>query len=403
MMSDNLKMAVSNVWERKTRSGLTLLGITIGIMAIISLMGIGEGMQAAITEELSSLSDTMFVTTGQIDASAMGGDFDPSDIYFTERDLSVIQRTPGVSKVSPVAFSGAMITYGGETQGLSILGITPTDMKDIFGINAIGLSSGEFPNEGDKNKCIVGANIADDTFENNVHVGDKIRINGEKFYVSGIYNLQGIGLSTLTDDVIHLSMNDFEKITGSNDISTVIVRAADLDNIESIAQSIEYQLDKNHGDDDFASVTTTASIIDSIQSVFSIVNIVLLSIASIALVVASIGIMNTMLTSVMERTREIGIMKAIGARNTDVLSIFLTEGLLISFIGGCFGVFMGYVGATLLTYFLGNMSGGGFSAVVTPMSVLLGMLVSLLVGLLSSLYPARKAAKMSPIEAVRYE
>jgi putative ABC transport system permease protein len=166
---------------------------------------------------------------------------------------------------------------------------------------------------------------------------------------------------------------------------------------------MEQFVNENHGDDDFANAITMSSIIESIQQILSIVQVVLLSIASIALVVASIGIMNTMLTSVMERTREIGIMKAIGATNKDVLFIFIMEGILISVIGGIAGVVLGIVGSRGVSSLLTRSFGGELMPVITIYSVLLGIFVAVFVGILSSLYPARKAAKMSPIEAVRYE
>lgn len=375
-------------------------------MAIISLMGIGEGMQQAITGELSSLSDTIVLSTGEISANAFGGggfEHANNDDYLTERDISDIQRIQGIRDVSTVLFSVSTITFNGETKGVSLVGIDETNMESIFGIDVLGLEAGEFIKEGKQNTCVVGYNVAHEYFDTDIKLGNLIEINEKKFSVVGIYKKQGAGMTTETDDNIHITPRDFEKITGQSKSSSAIIRIYDVTQADVIAEEIEQTINENHGKDDFTNAITMSSIIDSIQQVLSIVQLVLLSIASIALVVASIGIMNTMLTSVMERTREIGIMKAIGATNKDVLFIFIMEGIFISIIGGLAGVLLGIGASSGLSTVLMRSFGGELTPVITLYSILLSIVVAVIVGVLSSLYPARKAAKMSPIEAVRYE
>jgi len=401
---DNIIIAYKNIKERKTRVFLTLLGIGIGIMAIVSLMGIGEGMQQAISGELSSLSDTIIIFTGQINAGVGGGGFVPSDNRFTDRDLEDVRRIQGLRDVSPVYFGIASVTFNGETQPVTMLGMDPISMKDIFGIEVMGLEAGSFMDEGELFKCVVGNSVAYDTYDADMRVGGKIRINDKNFVVNGIYKRQGAGLAVPTDDNIHLTDYDFKKITGQQEISGIIVRVYDVSEVNAIADEIELAINENHGSDDFADVTTMASILDSIEQILGIIQMVLIAIAGIALVVASIGIMNTMLTSVMERTHEIGIMKAIGAKNLDIMSIFMMEGLLISLIGGIAGVILGIIGARAFSLASAGWLGGeSLSPVITLQAVLLAIGVALFVGIISSLYPARKASKMSPIEAVRYE
>ncbi|MFO7676891.1 MAG: ABC transporter permease [Thermoplasmatota archaeon] len=404
MIFDNFLIAYKNIKERKTRVFLTLLGIAIGIMAIVSLMGIGQGMQQAISSELSSLSDTIIVFGGEINAGMGGGGFVDSGNKFLDRDIDSIQRIDGLRDVSPVYFGQAIITYNGITKPVSLVGMDPINMQNIFGIETLGLAQGEFMNEGEQFKCIVGHEVAYKIFDADMDIGRRIRINDNNFVVNGIYKRQGAGFSVPTDDNIHLTSYDFKKVTGIRDISGIIVRVYDVSNVESIAQEIEDVVNQNHGSDDFAQAITMASILESIQQVLGIIQIVLIAIASIALIVASIGIMNTMLTSVMERTHEIGIMKAIGARTTDVMTIFIVEGLLISLFGGISGVILGIVGAKGLSVILSGFIGGGMlNPSITLVSVILAVGVAMVVGIFSSLYPALKAAKMSPIEAVRYE
>jgi len=376
-------------------------------MAIIALMGIGEGMQQAITGELSSLSDTIVLSSGEINANAFGGGgfqhANSNNEYLTERDISDIQRISGVKDVSTVLFSVGVVSFNGDSNGVSLVGIDAENLEKIFGIEVLGLEKGEFIQEGRQNTCVIGYNVAHEYFDTDINIGNRIDINGKSFAVVGIYNKQGAGMSTETDDNIHITPRDFEKITGKSESSSAIIKIYDVTKADMIAEEIELVINENHGKDDFANAITMNSIIESVQAIIAIAQVVLLSIASIALVVASIGIMNTMLTSVMERTREIGIMKAIGATNKDVLFIFIMEGIFISIIGGSAGIILGVLGSQGLSSVLTSSFGGALSPVITTSSIVLGLAVAVIVGMLSSLYPARKAAKMSPIEAVRYE
>jgi putative ABC transport system permease protein len=388
-----------------SRSFLTLLGIAIGIMAIISLMALGEGMQQAITGELSSLSDSIIISTGGGVFSLFGGGGSSSSEYFTERDIADIAHIQGIKDISTQLSGSARAEYNGETTIISLTGMDTDVMMIQFGSS--DLEAGSFLSEGDQNNIMIGYTIAHGTFDADITVGSRIKINEEKFFVTGIFSQQGMGGITSSDNIILMNSRDFKILTGQSNISSAYVRVYDVNEVESIATNIENAINENHGKKDFVSATSMSSILDTIQSVIGILQLVLVAIASIALIVASIGIMNTMLTSVMERTREIGIMKAIGATNIDIMNIFIIEGILVSSIGGIIGIILGIFGSQGLTLILNNfMAMGGssqLSPVITIMSVVLAVSVSIIVGVLSSLYPAWKAARMSPIEAVRYE
>ena len=410
MFKDNFNLAYKNIRERMSRSILTLLGIAIGIMAIISLMAIGEGMQEAVTGELSSLSDTIIVTTGEglsTSSMGMGGGISLSEDngeYLTERDIADIQRIHGVKDVNTQLSSIGIARYNGEDVGVYIIGMETESMELKYSLE--DLESGSLLKEGDKNKIVIGYDVAHEYFDTDVYVGGRIKINGKKFVVNGIFAEQGGGSISPTGNVILLALEDFKKLTGESDIRSATVTVYDIDDVDLIAEKIEQEINENHGEDDYATATTMSSILESIQSVIGIMQMVLLAIASIALVVASIGIMNTMLTSVMERTHDIGIMKAIGATNKDVMLIFIIEGILVSIVGGAFGILFGIFGSQAISALMSRSGmGGGITLipVITMTSVGLAVGVSILVGVLSSLYPAWKAARMSPIEAVRYE
>jgi putative ABC transport system permease protein len=403
MFRDNVKLAIKNLRNRFSRSLLTLLGISIGIMAIISLLALGEGMQQAITGELSSLSDVVIVSTGGDVFSAFGGGGSTGE-YFTQRDIAVIERLQGVKDVSTQLSGYAVAEYNGKKTIVSLTGMEIDVMRLQYASQ--NLDTGEFLNEGNQNKIMIGYSIAHDTFDADISVGGRIKINGEKFFVSGIFGKQGFG-GVSSDSIMLMSSRDFQKLTGQSNISLIYLRVENVKDAESIATTIQNAINENHGRKDFATATTMTSILETVQSITGLLQVVLVGIASIALVVASIGIMNTMLTSVMERTREIGIMKAIGATNQDIMSIFIFEGMLLSSVGGIIGIILGVFGSQGLTLILNNFMTMGPSMNLTPIitisSVVLAVTVSLIVGVLSSLYPAWKAARMSPIEAVRYE
>ena len=407
MFRDNFNLAYKNIKERMSRSILTLLGIAIGIMAIISLMGIGEGMNVAVEGELSSLSDTIIVNVGGGFSMFSFGQSEDTGEYLTERDITDLERIPGVKEVNTQLTGMASLSFNGDGNSVMIT-VTGMDIESInlqYGLD--DLAEGDLLDIGDQSKILIGYDIAYDYFDNDISIGSRVKINGKKFFVNGIFSKQGMGGVSTNDDLVLLTSRDFQKATGESNIYSATVTVYNVNEVESIASEIERVINENHGEEDFASATSMSSILDSIQSIMGILQTVLIAIASIALVVASIGIMNTMLTSVMERTREIGIMKAIGATNKDIMSIFIIEGLLLSIVGGVSGIIIGIFGSRVVAALLSNMGPGGggipLEPVITFMAIALGLSVSMIVGILSSLYPAWKAARLSPIEAVRYE
>jgi putative ABC transport system permease protein len=410
MFKDNFDLAYKNIRERMSRSILTLLGIAIGIMAIISLMAVGEGMNEAVTGELSNLSDTIIVSTGEgfsTSGLAMGGGVSISEDngeYLTDRDIADIKRIHGIKEVSTQLSSMGFAEFNGRDVSVSIVGMDSKSMELRYGRE--NLESGSLLDEGDKNKIVIGHEVANEYFDSYVSIGSRIKINGKKFVVHGIFAEEGGGGISSTSNSVLLNLEDFKKLTGESNIRAATVRVYDISDVELIADEIEQRINENHGEDDYVTANTMSSILDSIQNVIGIMQTVLLAIASIALVVASIGIMNTMLTSVMERTHDIGIMKAIGAMNKDIMLIFIFEGMLVSFVGGVFGILFGVFGSQAISglMFRSGMGGGvTVIPIITMVSIGIAVGVSIFVGVLSSLYPAMKAARMSPIEAVRYE
>jgi putative ABC transport system permease protein len=401
-MRDSLSIVYRNVKQRKTRSALTILGITVGIGAVIALISLGMGMEAAITEQLIEMADVIMVMPGpqEFGFGAFGS--------FTDRDLASVRRIDGVKDVVGMRGEIEDVTYRDESFRLTVTGIDPDDIVAVFGEtirrqeDETGMAAGRDLRENDKQACEIGYSIAYDFFDQDIGVNDRLTINGSKFRVVGVLEEQG-GFRAEVDSAIYVTTRDSITILDNENVSELFVRVHDIEDAERIADEIEERIDDNHKLDDFTTAMTMGSAIEQLESVFGILQVVLIAISSISLIVAAMGIMNTMLMSVMERTHEIGIMKAIGAKNRNILSLFLFEAGLVSLLGGLCGCVLGVLGARAISFGIQTGFDVEIAAVVEPAVLLGGVAVAVVVGMLSGLYPARKASKMSPVEAVKYE
>jgi putative ABC transport system permease protein len=403
-MKDAFLLVYRNIKERKTRSILTLLGITVGIGAVIALISIGFGMQESITEQLVEMADVIMVTPGSAEFGSFG-----TFGSFTDRDLEAVRRIGGVKDAVGMKSAIEDVEYRGETFRLTVTGINPHDITAVFGETiqreeggeADTMAAGRDLRENDHQACEIGYSIAHDYFEDDIGVNDRLTINGSKFRVVGVLEKQG-GFRSEVDSAIYITTRDSETILDNEDISEIFVRVRNIEDAEKIADEIEERIDDNHKLDDFTSAMTMGSAIEQLESVFGILQVVLIALSSISLIVAAMGIMNTMLMSVMERTHEIGVMKAIGAKNRNILTLFLLEAGVVSAIGGVCGCILGILAARAISFGIQTAFDVEIAAIVKPEVLLAGLAVAVLVGILSGLYPARKAAKMSPVEAVRY-
>jgi putative ABC transport system permease protein len=396
-MRDKFLMAYRSIRERRTRSILTVLGIAVGIAAIVSLLSVGYGMEESITGELTGMADIISVLPGRISGSAY-----LEQGSFTDRDVKDVQRISGVKEVLAMTYGATEVEYKEKKIPIMVFGGDTKELESIY-VEPVGLREGRWLRENDYKVCVIGDRVANDFFDEEIHVNDKLVINGEKFIVIGVFEKGSLLYANDVDPHIFLTLRTAKEVLQTDEVKYLMVRVYNIDEADAIAAEIEKTINDNHGLDDFASAMTVGSILKQIGNVFSILRGVLVGIAAIALIVASIGIMNTMLMAVMERTHEIGVMKAIGAKSSDVLSLFLLESGIVSLVGGVVGCVLGVILARIISIVASSALGIEFGAVIKPVVLLGGIAVAIGVGVLSGFYPARKASRMSPVEAVRYE
>ena len=404
MIADYLKFVWSGLQKRKLRSWLTVIGILIGVTAVIALISLGNGMNSAINEMFESIgNDKIFVSPGGQFMGPTGEMLTSAKI--DEHDKELIENVRGVEQVIGIVTRQAKIIFGEQTKYVSVIA-TPTDSDTVKLLDSISfyqVEEGRQIENGDKFKADIGFNLARDMFDKEVQLSDNIEIHGQMFQVVGIQKKSG---SPMHDNMVRIPIDAGRELFGIQDeYSMFIVKIKEGSDPGAVADDIKKTMrdDRNldAGKEDF-SVELTANMVSGVSTILSVVQIVLIGIASISIVVGGIGIMNTTYTSVTERTKEIGILKAVGARNRDIVMIFLIEAGILGFIGGALGVALGTLLAKAVEFAAAN-----FGAEILKAKVSLGLIIGALVfsfgvGALSGVLPAFRAAKLNVVEAISH-
>lgn len=394
---ESVQMAVRSIRERKLRSALTVLGIVIGIAAIISLVSIGEGTSAYIQEQFEQFGANKIIVSPGF-RQAMGPPTGMESL--SEKDIDIIKRVRGVDTAIPILSKNLQVEHKGQTNIMQMMGVNSKEAQEFFSdIQSFELSSGRFMRPGDRYVVVVGSLVAEDMFDNELRIRDKFVIKDKTFDIIGI--MKEIGNSQ-DDSAVIMTLETMREITEEEDeISFIMASANDASNVERVSELIQEKLDNKYGEDVFM-VLSTAKLAEQISTMTNTISLALGGIAGISLLVAGIGIANTMYMSILERTKEIGIMKSIGATGRNILYIFLTEAAIIGLIGGIIGIAVGTTMSQIIGIALESY-GMPLKTVVTPELAILGLSFSVGVGVLSGFMPARKAAMLNPIEALRYE
>ena len=401
--------AIESINSNKLRTGLTVLGIVIGVAAVIAMLAVGNGAQASITGTINGIgTNLLFVFRGARNNDAVRN---PRPLTANDSNALLDQfAAPHVLSVAPVLQGNGSIMFSGKTQSSTIVGVT----ADYFSVRNITLLEGNPITAenilGNASVALLGVDVADKLFDRRDGlVGETVRIANQPFRVIGVLASKGGGgmgsednqvlipFSTAQSRVIHRS--------GLNTVDVIYVQAVDSDSVPLASSEIAQILRTRHrtpiGLDDFT-VMSQQDFLSTAQSITGILTVFLGGIAAISLLVGGIGIMNIMLVSVTERTREIGLRKALGARKRDILIQFLVESSLLSLIGGIIGIMFGW----LIAYIVGRVAtatGTNFTPIVGLDAILLATLFSTAVGLFFGIYPANRAASLQPVEALRSE
>ena len=399
--------ALESLTSNKVRTALTMLGIIIGVGAVIAMLAIGNGTEQAIVGEIEGIgTNLLFVRTNRQDVT------NPEPL--TIRDAEAIADpifAPSVAAAAPVIQGQAELTNAGNAKNVAFVGVT----EEYSNVQTIELSEGEFFSSsqlsGLASAAILGTNVAEDLFGRSEGlVGETVRVAGQPFRVVGILKKEGgSGFGSSPDDQILIPLTTAQArlmpTSEKNQVDTIYVSAIDADSVKMAEEEVSTILRDRHniklGENDF-SIISQEVFLDMASTVTGVFTIFLGGVAGISLLVGGIGIMNIMLVSVTERTKEIGLRKAVGAKKKDILTQFLIESSLLSVIGGIVGIILGW----LLSLGIGRIAAASdflLNPAITINSVLLATLFSAAVGLFFGIYPASRASQLEPIEALRSE
>ena len=406
-MTSYFRLAIENLRHRKKRAYLTIIGVFIGIMAVVALVSLGQGLEAGVDEQFSKLGvDKIFVQPRGAGIGDVGGTA-PNPIG--EKDIERIRSVSGVAEAAGTKFRAAQVEWR-DTTVFPLIYEIPTDSREralIVETFTIEIAEGRMLENGDRTRALVGSRFTDRAkYEDPLVLGRTVSVNGIEVEVVGILKQSG---DPGIDEGIFIPTTSYDDAfpSGVGEADYIIVRIDRTEDPVSMEARIEESLrnlrDVKEGEEDF-SVQTTEDLRESFDTILNIIQVVLTGIALISLLVGAVGITNTMYTAVLERTKEIGIMKAVGARNEDILKIFLIESGLLGLMGGLVGVALGlgisYLGSVIAAQALGS----AIIKFVAPWWLIVGALVfGFVIGALAGFLPARQAANMRPVDSLRYE
>lgn len=414
--NNSFKTAIIGLKTNKTRSFLTILGIVIGIASVILMMSLGDGAQNLILKQIMSMgANNIYVEPG---AFTGGGDMTQQMMEgmeiktLTLKDMEAIEKDPLVEIVAPIVVSVSRVIYKNNDEKITFYGTTPAYNKITNVQTILGSNFTDFDVRGMSKVAVLGYKIKENLFEDENPIGKIIRIKQTNFRVIGVMEEQGTQMFQNLDEYVYIPITTAQKfLLGINYVQSSVIKIVSQDKIDEAVESIRLMLRERHniynpeGDlskDDFKVVSgkETAEIMNTVTGILTLL---LSSVAAIALVVGGVGIMNIMLVSVVERTREIGLRKAVGARKKDILYQFLIEAVVLTVLGGILGILLGAIFSYLISVVLTMVLGIKWDFVLSLSSIILAFGVATSIGLIFGIYPARKAAELSPIDALRYE
>ena len=403
LIYDFFHLSYHSFKHSKMRTFLTMVGIFIGIAAVVSLVSLAQGLQVIVAEQFQSLgADKFFVLPG----AGFGPSMSMGTAKLYDKDLETIRRVRGVEEVAGLMAFSEKIEFKNQKKTTFVIGV-PTDESSevIKSMSTFRVEEGRWFKQGERSATGIGYLLAHEPllFDRPVKIDDYVVIRNRKFKVGGIIERLG---NENDDTQVYIPVDDAKELFGKQDYMQVMVQVKPGADVEKVAEEVKRKLRNERGvkegEEDFT-VQTMGQLMKSFNDIFGVVQAIVVALASISLLVGGIGIMNTMYTSVLERTKEIGIMKAIGARNSHVMTLFLIESGLLGLAGGIVGVLIGAGMAKAVEIAMAGQVNQVFRADFPPVLILGSLAFSFVVGTISGVLPAKSAAEMSPVDALRYE
>ena len=404
LFTELLKMAWRSLAANKLRTFLTMLGVIIGVTSVIALVSVGMGVKKNVVDSISRLgSNMLIVMPGSSNRGGPRGAAGSMTTLTFDDAEAIKNKIKNISYVSPTVSSSYQVVYGHENWNTTVTGVIP----EYVAIQSLEIKSGLFFSQHDvdvRNRvAVIGPTVASNLFGEINPVGKKIRIGNAPYTIIGVLNSKGQSSGGQDqDDVVLIPLTTAqERLIGITYVRSINVQVSDADKMDEVQSNIEKLLRQRHriragAEDDF-NVRNLTTLMETMTSTTTMITLLLGAIAGISLIVGGVGIMNITLASVTERTREIGIRKAIGATYSSIMLQFLIESTMISVIGGIIGIFIGIGAAQAISKF------GNFTTVISSWSIVASFGFSLFVGVFFGILPARKAARLDPIDALRYE
>ena len=399
---ESTRMASKTLTSNKLRTGLTMLGMIIGNASVISMIGIGQGAQRLASEQFESLGpNVLFVSPGSQNARQRTTNFPPTLVWDDAKAIAA--QVPSVREVAPQRQSQITMTYGGKNRSTLVVGTTP----EFLTVRDFDVAKGRFINDYDVDRsqriAVLGSDVAEQFFGGVDPIGEKIRIRNTSFEIVGVLQAKGSFLGSNQDDAVYVPLSTTANLltgrTSPFGLNVTIISVSSMD--EASIPAAEFQITnllrlrhKIVSEDDFT-VQTQKDILRIVGTITGGLTVLLAAIAAVSLLVGGIGIMNIMLVSVTERTQEIGLRKAIGASERDILTQFIIEAVMLSAAGGVLGTIVGVGGIVLVATF------SPLQAVASPVAIVVAVSVSGTIGLVFGVFPARQAARLDPIVALR--
>lgn len=403
MFSESILIAFAGLKANKLRAMLTMLGIIIGVGAVIAMVSIGMGVRDKVESSIAGLGSNLLVVTPGAASSGGSRQAAGSGITLNEKDaVAIAQEIGGVNLVAPAVSRSYQVVFGNQNWTTSVQGTTP----DILGVRSYTMEEGSFFTNQDVETrarvAVLGKTVAENLFNGGTPIGQTIRINNAPFQVIGVLEAKGESVGGNQDDMIIIPLKTAqERLMGITYVQSINIQASGTDVINQAQEDVAALLRARHKlapttPDDFT-VRNMVAVMATADATTSMITLLLGVVAGLSLLVGGIGIMNIMLVSVTERTREIGIRKALGARYHNILLQFLIEAVVISVAGGVLGIGLGIASSYAVS------SIAGWKTIISSIAIVAAFGFSVMIGLFFGIYPARKAALLDPIEALRYE